>query len=374
MHVIVIGGGIVGASTAYHLVRAGASCTLVEAARPGAATAAGAGLIFPWPMPGQPQPDRDFALDAAAHYPRLMAELADDGHDPGYRRVGGLSISDDPRTLDTEHRALTDLAGQPGYETMGEVHRLAPGEPARRFPVLSDHHSGLTVAGAGRLDGARARTALLDAAEERGLRRTTGQAHLALHGRRATGIDIAGDHLAADAVVLAAGAWSAELLRPHGIDLDIFPVRGQIAHLTLPDHTTAAHWPTLRVAGGTDYLAAFGPNRVVLSATREPHAGFDPRITAHGLGSVLTRAVQIAPGLADATVAETRVGLRPATPDGRQLLGPLTSIDGLIVATGLGAVGLTYGPWQGALAARLATGEADPAATAAFAPQRTTTT
>jgi glycine/D-amino acid oxidase-like deaminating enzyme len=92
------------------------------------------------------------------------------------------------------------------------------------------------------------------------------------------------------------------------------------------------------------------------SCVEDPATGFDYRTTAAGLAEVLREALEVAPGLADATVAETRIGFRPMSPDQRPLLGPVPGTDGLVVATGLGASGLTMGPHAGAIAARVALG------------------
>jgi D-amino-acid dehydrogenase len=80
-------------------------------------------------------------------------------------------------------------------------------------------------------------------------------------------------------------------------------------------------------------------------------------VTPRGLSEVLGEALAVAPGLAGGACLETRVGFRPAGPDERPLLGPVTGVDGLVVATGLGHSGLTMGPHAGALAARIALGE-----------------
>ena len=71
---------------------------------------------------------------------------------------------------------------------------------------------------------------------------------------------------------------------------------------------------------------------------------------------MLAQALAVAPGLGSATYLETRVGFRPAAPGGRPLLGPVTGVPGLIIATGLGADGLTMGPHAGGVAARAALG------------------
>ncbi|GAA3740705.1 D-amino-acid dehydrogenase [Spinactinospora alkalitolerans] len=370
MRVIVIGGGIVGAGAAYHLTRCGVSTTLVDRADRGQATAAGAGVIFPWPFPGMAAEVRDFRLKAAAHYPALMAELADDGQDPtGYEVVGGISVSTDDAAADGDREALLRLAAQPGYEGIGEVTRLERGGPARRFPVLREDYSGVMVAGMARLNGRQARAALLHAAEERALRRRRGDAELIGDGTRVIGVRVGAEELRADAVVVAAGAWSAELLRPFGVELPVHPVRGQILHLAMPGRGTA-DWPIVRVGDRGHYMVTFAPNRVVVGATREPEAGFDHRVTGGGLHHVLSEALETAPGLAEATVVETRVGFRPAGRDGLQLLGGIESLPGVVVATGLGAEGLTYGPYQGMVAAELAMGNASETDLTPFRPDR----
>ena len=122
-------------------------------------------------------------------------------------------------------------------------------------------------------------------------------------------------------------------------------------------------------ARGGHYLLAFDDSRVVAGATRETGSGFDARVTAAGLDEVLTEALRIAPGLAAASHIETRVGLRPAGPDALPLLGP-AGIGGLVVATGLGATGLTLGPLTGATAARTALGADQPIDLTPFDPLR----
>jgi D-amino-acid dehydrogenase len=72
----------------------------------------------------------------------------------------------------------------------------------------------------------------------------------------------------------------------------------------------------------------------------------------------------VAPGLAAGRVLETRVGFRPVAP--RPLLGPVPGVAGLFVATGLGASGLTMGPYAGSLVARAALGQAVPVDLAPF--------
>ncbi len=80
-------------------------------------------------------------------------------------------------------------------------------------------------------------------------------------------------------------------------------------------------------------------------------ASFDFRVTAAGQAELLREALSVAPGLGSATVIETRVGFRPVGPGVRPLLGWVRGVDGLMVGNGLGAGGLTMGPYAGKLLA-----------------------
>jgi len=198
------------------------------------------------------------------------------------------------------------------------------------------------------------RAALLAAAARLGAVLREGDAALMVAGEGVCGVRVGAETLEADVVVLAAGAWAPALLAPLGRALAIAPQRGQIVHLRLPGQDTSA-WPVI-LPMSAHYLLAFEDSRVVVGATRED-AGFDYRLTARGLAEVLAEAFRVAPGLADATVIETRVGFRPVGPDHRPMLGGVPGIAGLVIGNGLGAAGLTIGPYAGRLLAGLALGE-----------------
>lgn len=369
MRVIVVGGGLVGASAAFHLASRGVATTLVDRGHPGQATAAGAGVVFPWPFPGVASQLREFQLRAAAHYPDLMAGLVADGEDPGYEVIGGISVSTDARTADQDFELVSSLAAQSGYEGIGEVTRLAAGAPSRYFPLLPGDYQGTHVTGMARIDGRQASAALSNAAEQRGMRHLRSEAELIGNSGRVTGVCVGGEEHHADAVIVAAGAWSGRLLAPFDVAVPVFPVRGQITHFAVPGRLTR-DWPCVRFGERDYYTLAFPPNRIVTGATREPEAGFDYRVTGAGLGEVLSRALEILPGLGEATVVETRVGFRPGSRDGLPILGTVDALPGVVVATGLGAEGLTLGPYQGAVAARLALGEEVETDLSLFRPDR----
>jgi D-amino-acid dehydrogenase len=347
MRVTVIGSGIAGASAAYQLTRRGAEVVVVDAERTGVATAAGAGIVCPWTSRAGQEHYR-VASVAAAYYPTLVAELAEDGvTDSSFEVVGGMVVSADERELDeAEQRIRARAADAPAA---GEVRRLDPGQARALFPALAPDLGAVHVAGGGRVDGRQLRRALLAAAAKRGAQMVGGHAELT-----AAGVRVYGDPLATDKLVVAAGAWSTELMAPLGVSLGVAPQRGQISHFELPGVDTAA-WPVV-LPVSTHYLLAFPGSRVVAGATRETGCGFDYRVTAAGQREVLDHALAVAPGLADATLAETRIGFRPASEDGLPVLGPLDGHPDVLMATGFGAGGLTLAPFAGTVIADLALG------------------
>jgi D-amino-acid dehydrogenase len=356
MRVAVVGAGVLGASAAFHLALAGAEVVLADQAHEGRATAAGAGIVSPWSS-GATDPAWHRIADAGArYYPALVRSLAEHGEaDVGYRRVGSLCVAVERSELDRIERTV--LARRAAAPEAGEVSRLSPGEARALFPPLHPDLAAVHVEGGARVDGRLLAAALRRAAERRGARVHAGAAVTGLlrGGGRVTGVRVGAEAIAADAVVVAAGAWAPALLEPVGIALAVSPQRGQISHLRLEGAATGS-WPVV-LPPGSHYLLAFDDSRVVVGATRETGAGFDCRVTAAGQAEVLNQALAVAPGLADATLVETRVGLRPLGPDARPMLGAVAGLGGLVVGNGLGPSGLTIGPYAGRLLARAVLGE-----------------
>lgn len=355
MRLVVVGAGITGASCAYVAAGLGADVILADAGLPGQATAAGAGIICPWSADERDGVWYEYGCAAARSYPGLIAELTEAGYgDVSYRRTGALMLARDPEQAETEAAALL-AARTDGAPEMGDVQVLTPQQAGEAFPPLKAGTHAVLVSGAARVDGRLLAAALVKGAVRRGAVLRSGPAELTLTSGRVTGVRLADETVGADAVIAAAGAWTASLVRPVGAAVRVSPQRGQIAHISVAPADTI-RWPVVLPADSGHYLLAFDDSRVVAGATREAGAGFDPRVTPAGVREVLDEALAVAPGLAAGTHLETRVGLRPAGPDGLPLLGPVPGVAGLVVATGLGASGLTLGPLTGGLAARVALG------------------
>jgi D-amino-acid dehydrogenase len=367
MHIVVVGAGILGASTAFHAARAGARVTVVDAAHEGRATAAGAGIICPWVSGAEDAAFYALYCEGGRYYAELVAALGEIGeNDLGYRRTGALIVADDTNELAGFQRLL--VRRRADTPAMGEVSLLTAQEAIRMFPPLRRDYAAVLVSGGARVDGRRMAAGLLRGAVHFGATLRIGHAALVVAGGRVRGVRLGDEEVGADRVLVAAGAWAPELLRDVSVALPIEPMRGQIVHLMMPRAETR-DWPVI-FPPGAHYLVPFDGGRVVVGATRESGVGFDYRVTAMGQAQVLAEALHVAPGLGVATVVETRVGFRPVGPGVRPMLGAVPGIEGLYVGNGLGAAGLTIGPLGGRLLAGAALGAAPSLELGPFAPMR----
>ena|SRR5437660_380957 len=370
--VIVIGGGIVGASTAYHLARGGAQVTLIDRDWPGQATAAGAGIISPGTSLKPQAAFFPLAFRAVAYYEELLAHLAEDGEaTTGYETVGLLHIATTPEEANRlpillhlfQERQAT------GVKNLGEIHLIDDQTARQLFPPLGITYGAIYTSGAARIDGRLMRDALRGAAQFRGAKIVMASqgAELIREGQRIGKVRVDGQTLTTDAVVIATGAWSGEYMETLGLTVPVYPQRGQILHLEYPEET--GHWPIIQ-GFHSHYLLTFPGGRVVAGATRENDAGFEVRATVGGIHEDLYEALRVAPGLARANIHEIRVGLRPATPDGLPILGHIPGVENAFLATGHGPSGLQLGPYSGALIAELALGHQSAPDLAPFAVTR----
>lgn len=351
---LVVGSGILGASTAYHLAKAGVNVTLVDRQDKGQATDAAAGIICPWLSQRRNKAWYMLAKNGARYYPELVKELEADGEtDTGYSRVGAISLHTDEKKLDKMvERVLKRREDAP---EIGEITRLSPAETKSLFPPISEEYGSVHVSGGARVNGRALRDSLVNAARKRGTTVLYGEAKLTFHQNKVTGVEVAGRFLKAAKVIVTAGVWANELLESIGVHFLVKPQKAQIVHLELQD-TDTSKWPVV-MPPNNQYLLSFEDGRVVVGATHEDDMGFDNRVTAGGLHEIFDKALQVAPGLSNSTVIETRVGFRPFTPGFLPVIGTLPNNEEVLVANGLGASGLTAGPYLGSELAKLALGK-----------------
>lgn len=351
--VIVIGAGILGASTAYHLAKAGVEVMLVDRHDLGQATDAAAGIVCPWLSQRRNKAWYQLVKGGARYYPSLIEQLEALGEtETGYKRVGAISLHTELEKL--EQMAERARKRHDEAPEIGEITILSPAETKRLFPPLSESYGSVYVSGGARVNGRALRQALVNAAVKYGARFLQGNASLVHENNQIMGIRINEEIQEADKVIVTGGVWAKELLQPLGVNFLVKPQKAQIVHLEMINMDTS-EWPVV-MPPNDQYILTFEDGRVVVGATHEDDAGLDLRVTAGGINEVLGKALLVAPGLADSRILETRVGFRPFTPGFLPVIGSLPNYKGLLVSNGLGASGLTGGPYLGSELAKLALG------------------
>lgn len=338
MHdVIIIGGGVIGLSTAFQLAGAGYSCAVVDQGALGQESSwAGAGMLPPGNLHGARTPEAK--LRAASHelWPDLSATLRElTGIDNGFRRCGGLEVRlDGPGDeLDQEIDGWT--------AEQVAVRKLSGTDLSEREPAISQRvTAAYYLPEMGQVRNPRHLKALISGCGQRGVTLLPGVNvwELARQGGRLAAVATSQGRMTAGMFVVAGGAWSGQLLSQVGYRIPLRPMRGQIVLLSTGPRVVR-HVINL----GARYLVPREDGRVLVGATQEV-AGFDKRTTAAGAGGLLEFALRLVPELSQATVERTWAGLRPQSADGLPYLGAVPDVDGLIVAAGHFRAGLQLSP------------------------------
>ncbi|WP_318627336.1 FAD-binding oxidoreductase [Paenibacillus polymyxa] len=355
--VIVIGAGILGASTAYQLAKLGADVILVDRKDKGQATDAAAGIICPWLSQRRNQAWYQLAKAGARFYPGLIEELKSEGEtETGYAQVGALSIHNDLEKIKKmQERAHLRQADAP---EIGEITQLNEKETHEQFPLLVEGYHSVHISGAARIDGRALRDALIRSAQRNGATLIHGDAVLQYDSDHVTGVAVGANSFSSDEVIVCAGAWANQLMLPLGIRFKVSFQKAQIMHLQVSNRQDTGTWPVI-MPPSDQYLLAFDKQKIVIGATHENEIeGCDTRVTAGGMQEILNKGLELAPDLANSTFQEVRVGFRPFTPGFLPVLGAVPGWNGLIAANGLGASGLTMGPFIGNQLAKLVLGMA----------------
>ena len=375
--ILVVGGGVVGAATAYFLSRKGVHATLVEGEHPGWG-ASGRNPGFQWLHTRKAGVQMELGLAGR----RLADELVNELDDFEFRPCGGMTYFFDDRQTPL-FQSFVDERRKAGLP----MDLLDGPEARRRCPVLAESIVGATW---NPLDAhqntARLVEALVEGARRNGARivPATKVAGLLMMGPRCGGVKTAaGDTLAADVVVLAAGAWTPALLRPLGVELPITAMRLQVAETEpapfrfepllygptavkqyafirdLPNYTSdGAFHPLEAKFPGIEFLELASQRRDgrVLLGCPMDFPGLDDRPTVAGLALTLGVLADSLPPVKSLAVERVWAGLLPQTPDALPVLGPIQGLDGLVLNAGH-VFGNLAGPLSGKMIAQHLTGE-----------------
>ncbi|HAM1684703.1 TPA: FAD-binding oxidoreductase [Listeria monocytogenes] len=347
--IVIIGGGIVGASAAYLLSKENVQVTLIDSDEPGQATRAAAGIICPWLSKRRNKYWYELAKNSAAFYKELAGTLeGDTGRNSGYKQVGVLAL----RKTEEKVTELFNLANERHLdaEVMGEIAKLSEEETKQKFPLVKPGFGSVYVSGAARVNGSLFCERLLYAAKENGVKIKSGRAHFSTDGK----VRVDGEDEHYDKLIIAAGAWLKELLDEASFHTEVLAQKGQLLELDFSEFQTD-EWPVI-LPPSAKSIVPFDNGKIIVGATHEKAAGFDTKPTAEGKAEILIEVSQFMEGDLASKVAHVAVGTRPYTPDFAPLIGQLPGFESVFLANGLGASGLTTGPYVGKLLADLALG------------------
>ena len=351
--VVIVGGGLMGLSTAFHLRRLdpGVEVTVLERASVGAA-ASGASAAGVRAM-GRDPAERRLALESLKRWPELDREL--EGQ-TGYRRGGGLRIALDDKSWDAAPGwAAEQRADGVPLETLDAcaAREMAPGiNPGCLGGVYSpiDGQAGAMATVEAFASAARR----LDARVEEGAVVKA----LVVEDSRVVGIERGdGSRQPCDVAVVTAGAWTTSLLAPLGVKL---PVHTRPLQMLLTRPAPGSLAPVLgcferkisfkQLAGGPFLIGGGWPGRVV------DHEANRWQVLEDSVRGSLEVAGEVYPPVAACALDRSWIGLEAFLPDELPAIGPVPGLGGLLVATGFSGHGFALSPMVGDVLARLALG------------------
>lgn len=366
--IIIVGGGVIGLSIAWRLARENTrdEILLLDANRAGEGTSrVSAGMIAPIAEAGFEDPHFiKFARLSRERYRAFVSEVSRDADMPVVLGEEGSIIvaihRDDVEAMRRvyEHRRQADLP----------VEWLTGTEAREMEPTLTPRVSAaMWIAYDGQVNPRALLPALVRACNRRGVevRESARVQRIIISDETVAGVELDGETIPADTVVVCAGAWSGTIDgMPADVVPQVRPIRGQILRLTRTADFAMRHV----VRGPRAYLLPKDDGTVVVGATQE-EAGFDATPTAGGIKTILENAWEMVPSIYDLPIERVEVGLRPGTRDHLPLIGP-TRIHGLIMATGHFRHGILFAPTTADAVCRgILTGEFGEDV-AAFAPDR----
>lgn len=328
--VVIIGGGVRGASIAHSLAKAGVDVLLVEKGS-FASEASGANMGLINVSRKRPAHYAAISLLSADMYPELVAEL---GEDVGYERKGNLDLVEREEELGAAAAHIAEQRQIPGLHlelvTGAEVRKLEPALSPAVCGVIYCPQDGSVIP-------MTLTRALGKSAKRFGAR-------LWLHAE-VVGIKTAGDKLrevittqgtiSTEVVVNAAGIYVPAIARMVGIEVSLRPQRGQM-------YTTEPLPPILQHP-----VLAFRqlPTGNFLIGTTNEYVGVNRGVTLNHITDILRRTAAIIPALKGAQIIRCWAGLRPMPEDGLPIYGEAPDLRGFYIATGHS--GVTLAPLTG---------------------------
>ncbi len=345
--VVIVGGGIIGCSIAYHLARAKVHTVVIDSGQPGqeASSAAGGFLAV---ASGSQLRGPTFELKRASLelYEPLVQELKEKtGIDSEYLKYGLLKLVRSNED-DEQLRALYNLRCEQGlpaeWLSAEDVWKLEP-------ELTRELRGAVFFPGDPHLNNPRFTQALAVGAQKLGVEFITGRAVTGVkkEGSRVVAVSAEGEEIKGEKVVIAAGGWSGKVGKFFGLDIPVEPAKGQIV-------TCRADFLHHLVAW-SDYFLVPRLNGEVLIGSTVEFVGFDKEVTLETVRNFLDGIAEVIPALVKRPLGRTWAGLRPYSATGRPILCPAPELDNVILATGHFRDGILLAPITGKLIAELIT-------------------
>ncbi len=349
--IVVIGGGAVGSSIAYHLAKGGSSVTLVE--RDSVASHASGfsgGLLNPTSETGKlvPLHHQSFRM----HQEMLHRLQEESGIDMQVLMMPHIELALTETDVPLQKSELKRISQFPNFKSEW----LEPSDIRKLEPRISeDLYGGVLVEDVITLDSYNFTLAMVGMAEAHGaeivLRDATG---IIYEKDRAVGVEMGQDRISCDAVVLALGPWSGAASIWLDIDVPIVPQKGELVRLEglspkLEFHLRSFH------SGRHCSVYQKADGLVWVGATKVDGSGFDTTLTTDALESMSLTAMRMIPELESHELVLQTACLRPVTPDGDPILGRVPGRENMFIATGTAGQGILLAPVIGKEIADLVT-------------------
>jgi glycine oxidase len=341
MKILIVGGGVAGLAIGWRLAESGCEVEILERGLAGRASSwAAAGMLAATAETGNSESAHArLARAGRAAWPEFAARVQSISEkNIGYRECGALLIA---QTMD---RAAHLKSVAETLAAKGEAARwLTPDEAVAREPLLGAEFRGALYApDDSQVDNRLLSEALAEAfAKSGGTLRENCDVHaLETKSGRVGGVKTSDGSLAADKVVIAAGAWSSSI---GGIESGILPpVRPAKGQMTALAPVDGAPMPNGLIWGEEIVYLVPRTNTLLVGATVED-TGFETSVSRDARDDLIARATRLIPSLKDWRVVESWAGLRPRTSDDSPVLGE-TAINGLYVASGQYRNGILFAP------------------------------
>lgn len=353
--VVIIGGGVMGASVAYHLAcRGGVSVTLLEQEEQfgqGSTGRCAGGIRHQFST----EVNIRLSIESIQMMERFPEEI---DQDIGLTQIGYLFVLDNEQDF-AQFKRNVALQNSLGIEskvlTVDDIHQRVPllnlegvvGGTIYERDGLADPHSIVQgyINKTRQLRQARPTQpiSLLNSVTVTNVRMA--------QGGKVQGVVTTQGEIATETIVIAAGAWSGQVGKMMGLDIPIVPVRRQIA-VTTPIPQLPPDFPFVLFFGQSLYFhPESGQSILTGKSNSDEPVGFNTEVDPKWTETHLLEAMHRFPLLEQAGLLSEWAGLYEVTPDEQAILGKLPGVEGVVIAAGFSGHGFMHGPIVGQLMA-----------------------